>query len=442
MSRRTLFSARAHHRRVFSLADDWKGLAAPYAEYRRTLYAQLPFDREARPRRDIQPQTRRCWTSRTPSRRARVLRFGPRVWTCISHRQQHGNSLRLRNGLLRGRAEFTTPFTIPQFPFVQTLGQQSQDNVNAAFGTLEAARVYRSPAPNPKFGLRDRVLFWSGPQNNGSGYSQQWNFTIQRTFGKDWNFEGRLPRARRIHGSALPNSNINQLPSQYLSSRQALLTRVPNPYFGQIPGVFFTRPLRPLAQATPVAALPRVSQTWRYPRDNVGNSKYKRGHREARRSDSRTGSRSNRRLLRSSKLIDDRVQRIFRKRSLQARFPELERAAADAYNRHPRTRTSRAGGHSPRSSHLGGCTMCQNWWKIAGLAKLRDWCAVQGRRYVRWSTQSNEQQLELGVRCGKTSQPESADPKFSSRAARFREVLQHRSLRPGVPPIRHRQQFA
>jgi hypothetical protein len=27
----------------------------------------------------------------------------------------------------------TTPFTIPQFQFVQTVGQQSQDNINAAF---------------------------------------------------------------------------------------------------------------------------------------------------------------------------------------------------------------------------------------------------------------------------------------------------------------------
>ncbi len=27
----------------------------------------------------------------------------------------------------------TTPFTLPQFPFVQTVGQQSQDNINPAF---------------------------------------------------------------------------------------------------------------------------------------------------------------------------------------------------------------------------------------------------------------------------------------------------------------------
>src|SRR6476659_6193492 len=35
----------------------------------------------------------------------------------------------------------TTPFTIPQFPFIQTLGQQTPDNVNAAFGLSSGPTV-------------------------------------------------------------------------------------------------------------------------------------------------------------------------------------------------------------------------------------------------------------------------------------------------------------
>ena len=46
----------------------------------------------------------------------------------------------------------TTPFTLPQFPFVQTVGQQSQDNINAAFISRNGPTV-QVPAPNPNSGL-------------------------------------------------------------------------------------------------------------------------------------------------------------------------------------------------------------------------------------------------------------------------------------------------
>src|SRR6202049_4659397 len=80
----------------------------------------------------------------------------------------------------------TTPFTIPQFPFVQTVGQQSQDNVNAAFGLSNGPTVQVTP-PNPNSGLGQGVF--GVDRNNGSGYSQQWNLTGQKTFGGDLNLE-------------------------------------------------------------------------------------------------------------------------------------------------------------------------------------------------------------------------------------------------------------
>jgi outer membrane receptor protein involved in Fe transport len=58
--------------------------------------------------------------------------FGPRVGLAY----RIGNSWMVRSGygmVYFEQSGITTPFTIPQFPFVQTVGQQSQDNVNAAF---------------------------------------------------------------------------------------------------------------------------------------------------------------------------------------------------------------------------------------------------------------------------------------------------------------------
>ena len=83
----------------------------------------------------------------------------------------------------------TTPFTLPQFPFVQTVGQQSQDNINAAF-MLSNGPTVQVTAPNPNSGLGQGVF--GVDRNVGSGYSQQWNFTVQKTFGQRSEFRGRL----------------------------------------------------------------------------------------------------------------------------------------------------------------------------------------------------------------------------------------------------------
>src|SRR5471030_2858746 len=125
----------------------------------------------------------------------------------------------------------TTPFTLPQFPFVQTLGQQSPDNINPAF-VLSGGPTVQPTAPNPNSGLGQGVF--GVQRDNGSGYSQQWNFTVQKTFGRNWNLEdGSLGSKNTRLG--IPDANINQLPSQDLSLGSALLTKVSNPYFGQIP---------------------------------------------------------------------------------------------------------------------------------------------------------------------------------------------------------------
>jgi hypothetical protein len=58
--------------------------------------------------------------------------FGPRVGMAY----RIGDNWVIRSGygmVFFEQSGITTPFTIPQFPFVQTMGRQTQDNVNAAF---------------------------------------------------------------------------------------------------------------------------------------------------------------------------------------------------------------------------------------------------------------------------------------------------------------------
>jgi len=162
----------------------------------------------------------------------------------------------------------TTPFTIPQFPFVQTVGQQSADNINAAF-TIAKGPTVQITDPNPNSGLGQGVF--GADRNNGSGYSQQWNFTVQKTVGKEWNFELSYLGSKNTR-LGIPDANINQLPSQYLSMGAALLTLVTNPFLGQIPGssslggatIAQQQLLRPYPRFTSVALF----------RNNVGNSSY------------------------------------------------------------------------------------------------------------------------------------------------------------------------
>src|SRR5206468_7024405 len=78
------------------------------------------------------------------------------------------------------QAGITTPFTNPQFPFLQTVTQRSLDNIMPAFILASGPSV--SPiAPTPDAGLGQGVF--SVDRNLGSGYAQQWNFSIQREFG-------------------------------------------------------------------------------------------------------------------------------------------------------------------------------------------------------------------------------------------------------------------
>jgi hypothetical protein len=235
------------------------------------------------------------------------------------------------------------------------LGQQSPDNVNAAFLLSNGPTVQVTP-PNPNSGLGQGVF--GVDRGNGSGYSQQWNFTVQKTIGTDWNIEAAYLGSKNTR-LGIPDFNINQLAPQYLSMGAALLTRVNNPYFGQIPAssslggttLAAQQLLRPYPRFTTVALF----------RDNVGNSSYNAFAMklEKRLSHGVTVNAA----YTFSKLIDD-ASSVFSQTIFTG--PVLNNTgAADAYNRHLEKDVS--SGDIPRVFALGWVYEIPKLWKISGL---------------------------------------------------------------------------
>ncbi len=279
--------------------------------------------------------------------------FGPRVG--VAYRVGERWVIRAGYGMIFfEQSGITTPYTIPQFPFVQTVGQQSPDNVNAAF-VLSQGPTVQVTAPNPNSGLGQGVF--GVDRHNGSGYSQQRNLTVQKTWGRNWNVELAYLGSKNTR-LGIPDWNSNQLPSQYLSMGSALLTRVANPYLGQIPAssslgaatIAQQQLLRPYPRFTTVALF----------RDNVGNSGYNAlaAKLERRLSHGLTVNAS----FTYSKLLDD-ASSVFSQTIFTG--PVLNNTgAADAYNRHLEKDVS--SGDIPRVFALGWVYDIPRVWKISG----------------------------------------------------------------------------
>src|SRR5215813_11565818 len=90
------------------------------------------------------------------ARNLECCNFGPRLG--LAYRIRDNWVVRAGYGVIFfEQTGITTPFTIPQFPFIQTVGQQSQDNVNAAFALSNGPTVQVTP-PNPNSGLGQGVF--------------------------------------------------------------------------------------------------------------------------------------------------------------------------------------------------------------------------------------------------------------------------------------------
>jgi hypothetical protein len=111
--------------------------------------------------------------------------FGPRAGVAC----KVSDSVALRSGYGMTwieQAGITTPFTTPLYPFIQTLSQQSLDNIRSAF-VLSRGPAVTLQVPGPDTGHGQGVF--GVQRDNGSGYAQQWNVTIQKTFGENWSLD-------------------------------------------------------------------------------------------------------------------------------------------------------------------------------------------------------------------------------------------------------------
>ena len=165
-------------------------------------------------------------------------------------------------------AGITTPFTTPTFPFLQTVSQRALDTLSPAF-VLQNGPSVAPIAPTPTAGLGQGVFAVDGTL--GSGYVQQWNASVQRELTANTTVEAAYVGSKITH-VGIPDTNLNQLTVDQLALGPALLTRVPNPFFGIIPrSSSLGDPTITVAQLLkPYPAYTTVSLY----RNNVGTTRY------------------------------------------------------------------------------------------------------------------------------------------------------------------------
>lgn len=120
----------------------------------------------------------------------------------------------------------TTPFTTPQYPFIQNVQQKTQDSYNAAFPLSNGPKVQPIPlTPNAGFGQS----VYTATRKAGSGYVQQWNLAVQRSLTNNLSFEVAYVGSHIVH-VGIPDSNLNQLTPAQLGQGSVLTQTVNNPY--------------------------------------------------------------------------------------------------------------------------------------------------------------------------------------------------------------------
>jgi hypothetical protein len=273
------------------------------------------------------------------------------------------------------QAGITTPFTTPLFPFIQTLGQQTLDNINPAL-VLSQGPTVTPQVPGPDAGLGQGVF--GVQRNNGSGYAQQWNLSLQKTFGENWSVEaGYL--GSKLTRLGVPDINLNQLTTEQLELGAQLTQQVANPFYGQVPvGTSLATPT--IARAQLLRAYSKFTTVTLY-RNNTGHSTYHSFQ-------SRIEKRFSRGLTFSaaytfSRLIDD-AGAVFDSAVLTG--PVANFQVADSYNK--RLEKDVSTGNVPNIFSMGGVyelpfgrgrtRPLRGWadwiaggWQLAGLIRLQ-----------------------------------------------------------------------
>ena len=171
----------------------------------------------------------------------------------------------------------TTPFTSPQYPFIQNVQQKTSDGYVKAF-TLAGGPTAISSFPfTPDAGLGQSV--YTATRSAGSGYSQQWNLAIQHTFATNLSFDLAYVGSHIVH-LGIPDQNLNQLTDAQIASglrspaaAKALTGSVPNPYYGVISANSQLGASKTIAAAQLLKPYPEFQNVAIY-RNNTGSSVY------------------------------------------------------------------------------------------------------------------------------------------------------------------------
>ncbi len=166
----------------------------------------------------------------------------------------------------------TTPFTLPQFPFIQNVQERTQDSVNSAFALSAGPNV--APIPlTPNAGLGQSV--YTANRSAGSGYVQQWNLAVERQLTNNLSVDVAYVGSHIVH-VGIPDSNLNQLTAgqlaEGLTNPGALTGQVTNPFFGQVPSSS-TIGGKTVAAAQLLKPYPRFQNVATY-RNNSGTTNY------------------------------------------------------------------------------------------------------------------------------------------------------------------------
>ncbi|MEX2300371.1 MAG: TonB-dependent receptor, partial [Bryobacterales bacterium] len=256
----------------FFVQDDWK--VSPRLSVNLGLRYTLNFpSTEADDRGavfDLETEQLRFLGQDSFSRAARKLHkadLGPRAGLAY----RFGDSTVIRAGYGVSwfeMAGITTPFTTPFFPFLQTVGESSLDNIDPAFALSAGPSVVAAPL-GPDAGLGQGVF--GVDRENGSGYAQQWNLSLQRALGKNYSIEAAYVGSK-LTRLGVPDTNINQLFADQLALGPALLDQVANPFHGEIP-VWSSLGQPTLSRAQLLRLYPRFTAVSLY-RNNIGHSVY------------------------------------------------------------------------------------------------------------------------------------------------------------------------
>ncbi len=161
----------------------------------------------------------------------------------------------------------TTPFTTPQYPFIQNVQQKTTDSYTAPF-TLSSGPSVAPIALTPDAGLGQSV--YTANRKAGSGYVEQWNLAVQRAITNNLSFDVAYVGSHVVH-VGIPDSNLNQLTAAQLAQGSVLTQTVANPYLTQLAGT----PLgtAKLSNAQLLKPYPRFQNVSIY-RNNTGNTNY------------------------------------------------------------------------------------------------------------------------------------------------------------------------